>query len=186
VIARQAVIYMNTGAYAENSPLVSSKAAIRALGPYPYEAVDVSSYAVYTNTCPASSYRGFGVNQVALAAEVQMDELAEQVGSDPLRFRLENFAEHGQRLFPKKRPLTADVKGDVQELARALGWGEPLPPNRGRGIGIAVIDAGAVPVGRSEVRVHGDGSVTVLSGSTERASSPSCRPGGSRRSPASS
>ncbi|HYJ17110.1 MAG TPA: molybdopterin cofactor-binding domain-containing protein, partial [Candidatus Limnocylindria bacterium] len=71
IIARQAKIMMNTGAYAENSPLASSKAAIRVLGPYLYEAVDITSYAVYTNTCPASSYRGFGVNQVALAAEVQ-------------------------------------------------------------------------------------------------------------------
>jgi CO/xanthine dehydrogenase Mo-binding subunit len=167
VIARQAVIYMNTGAYAENSPLVSSKAAIRVLGPYVYEAVDITSYAVYTNTCPASSYRGFGVNQVALAAEVQMDELAERLGEDPLRFRLRSFADREQRFFPKKRPLTADVKGDVEKLAAALGWDEPLPPNRGRGIGVALVDAGAVPVGRSEVRVHGDGSVTVLSGSTE-------------------
>jgi CO/xanthine dehydrogenase Mo-binding subunit len=161
------MIYMNTGAYAENSPLVSSKAAIRVLGPYLYEAVDITSYAVYTNTCPASSYRGFGVNQVALAAEVQIDELAEKLGEDPLRFRLRNFADSGQRFFPKKRPLTADVKGDVEKLAAALGWDEPLPPNRGRGIGVALVDAGAVPVGRSEVRVHGDGSVTVLSGSTE-------------------
>lgn len=167
LLARQATITMNTGAYAENSPLVSSKAAIRILGPYVYEAVDITSYAVYTNTCPASSYRGFGVNQVALAAEVQIDELAEKLGEDPLQFRLKNFADHGQRFFPKKRGLTADVKGDVRKLAAALGWGEPLPPNHGRGIAALVIDAGAVPVGRSEVRVHGDGSVTVLTGSTE-------------------
>jgi CO/xanthine dehydrogenase Mo-binding subunit len=65
------------------------------------------------------------------------------------------------------RPLTADVKGDIKKLAQALGWGTPLPPNHGRGMGILVTDAGAVPVGRSEVRVHGDGSVTVLSGSAE-------------------
>jgi len=167
VIARQATIYMNTGAYAENSPLVSSKAAIRIIGPYAYEALDITSYAVYTNTCPASSYRGFGVNQVALAAEVQMDELAEKAGQEPLQFRLNNFADRGQEFYPKRRGLTADVKGDVRKLAEALGWGAPLPPNRGRGIAAIVIDAGAVPVGRSEVRVHGDGSVTVLSGSTE-------------------
>ena len=84
MIARQAAIYLNIGAYAENSPLVSAKAAIRILGPYRYEAVEVVSYAVYTNTCPASSYRGFGINQVALAAEVQMDELAQAGASAEL------------------------------------------------------------------------------------------------------
>jgi CO/xanthine dehydrogenase Mo-binding subunit len=167
VLARQATIYMNTGAYAENSPLVSSKAAIRILVPYRYEAVDITSYAVYTNTCPASSYRGFGINQVGLAAEVQMDELAERVGKDPLRFRLDSLAEHGERFYPGRRVLTADVKGDLQKAAEAIGWGAPLPPNRGRGLAILVTDAGAVPVGRSEVRVHGDGSLTVLTGSAE-------------------
>jgi len=32
---------------------------------------------------------------------------------------------------------------------------------------IAVTDSGAQPVGRSEVRVHGDGSITVMTGATE-------------------
>jgi CO/xanthine dehydrogenase Mo-binding subunit len=167
LLAREAVIYLNTGAYAENSPLVCSKTAIRILGPYVYEAVDISSYAVYTNTCPASSYRGFGINQVGLAAEGQMNELARQLGRDAVEFRLQSLADSGQRFFPKMRPLTADVKGDLIKMAQALGWGEPLAPNRGRGVGILVTDAGAQPVGRSEVRLHGDGSVTVLSGSAE-------------------
>ncbi len=167
LLARRAVIYMNTGAYAENSPLVSSKAAIRILGPYVYEAVDITSYAVYTNTCPASSYRGFGISQIGLPAEGQMNELADLLGEDPLQFRLKNLADSGQRFFPKKRPLTADAKGDITKAAEAIGWSDPLPPNHGRGLAILVTDAGAVPVGRSEVRVHGDGSVTVYSGSTE-------------------
>jgi CO/xanthine dehydrogenase Mo-binding subunit len=167
ILARQATIYMNTGAFAENSPLVSSKAAIRAVGPYRYEAVDITSYAVYTNTCPASSYRGFGVSQVTFAAETQVDELAEIAGLDPVEFRTRSFADPGERFFPKLRGLTADVKGDVAKLAEAIGWHNPLPPNRGRGMAIAIIDSGAQPIGRSEVRVHGDGSVTVLTGSAE-------------------
>jgi CO/xanthine dehydrogenase Mo-binding subunit len=167
LLAREATVYLNTGAYAENSPLVCSKTAIRILGPYMYEAVDITSYAVYTNTCPASSYRGFGINQVGLAAEGQINELARELGQDPVEFRLQNLADSGQRFFPKMRPLTADVKGDVKKVAQALGWGTPLAPNHGRGVGILVTDAGAQPVGRSEVRVHGDGSVTVLSGSAE-------------------
>jgi CO/xanthine dehydrogenase Mo-binding subunit len=169
LLARQATILLNTGAYAENSPLVCAKTAIRILGPYVYEAVDITSYAVYTNTCPASSYRGFGISQVGLPAEGQMDELATQIGKDPLEFRLENLAEAGQRFFPKRRALTADVRADLRTVADALSWDEPLPAgsNRGRGLGILVTDAGAQPVGRSEVRVHGDGSVTVYSGSAE-------------------
>ncbi|MBI2756078.1 MAG: xanthine dehydrogenase family protein molybdopterin-binding subunit [Chloroflexi bacterium] len=167
LLARRAMIYLNTGAFAENSPLVSSKTAIRIIGPYLYDAVDITSYAIYTNTCPASSYRGFGISQIGLPAEGQMNELAAMLGEDSLQFRLKNLADSGQRFFPKKRPLTADVKGDIIKATEALGWNDPLPPNRGRGLGVLVTDAGAVPVGRSEVRVYGDGSVTVFSGSTE-------------------
>jgi CO/xanthine dehydrogenase Mo-binding subunit len=167
VLARRGSIHMNTGAYAENSPLVCAKSAVRIVGPYMYEAVDIHSYAVYTHTCPASSYRGFAVNQVTLAAEVQMDELAEMAGLDALDFKLKNLADAGQRFFPKRRGLTADMKGDIRQLADALGWGQPLAPNHGRGMAVAVTDSGAQPVGRSEVRVHGDGSITVMTGATE-------------------
>jgi CO/xanthine dehydrogenase Mo-binding subunit len=167
LLARQATITMNTGAFADNSPLVSSKAAIRLVGPYMYEAVDITSYAVYTNTSPASSYRGFGASQVTLAGEAQVDQLAEKVGVDPVEFRLRSFADSGQRFFPGLRGLTADVKGDVKLLAETLGWDDPLSPNSGRGMAIAVIDSGAQPIGRSEVRIHGDDSVTVLTGSVE-------------------
>ena len=41
------------------------------------------------------------------------------------------------------------------------------PDGSGKGVALIVMDSGAVPVGRSEVRVHGDDSVTVLTGSAE-------------------
>jgi CO/xanthine dehydrogenase Mo-binding subunit len=104
---------------------------------------------------------------VTLAAEIQMDELAEKAGIDAVEFRLRNFAAPSERFFPKKRGMTADLRGDVQKLAQALDWGGPLAANRGRGVAIVALDAGAVPVNRSELRVHGDGSLTVFSGSTE-------------------
>jgi CO/xanthine dehydrogenase Mo-binding subunit len=63
--------------------------------------------------------------------------------------------------------MTANAAGDLRLVAEALDWGRARQPGRGVGLAINAIDAGAVPVGRSEVRIHGDGSITVLSGSAE-------------------
>ncbi|MBI4483622.1 MAG: xanthine dehydrogenase family protein molybdopterin-binding subunit [Acidobacteria bacterium] len=167
LLARQATIYLNTGAYAENSPLVCEKAANRAAGPYRIPNARIDCYGVYTNTAPASSFRGFGSAQVTLAAESQIDEIAEKIGQDPLAFRLANVAERGEVFFPKSRPLDGDLKSDLKKVADLLGWDKPLPKGKGRAVGCTASDAGAYPVTSAAVRVHGDGSVSVLTGSTE-------------------
>ena len=79
LVARQATIHLNTGAYAENSPMVCRKAANRIVGPYRIPNVKIDCFAVYTNTVPASSYRGLGGAQVTFPGESQMDELAEML-----------------------------------------------------------------------------------------------------------
>lgn len=167
IIAREAVVHMNTGAYAENSPLVCKKAANRIIGPYRIPNVKVECYAVYTNTVPASSYRGFGAGQVTFAAESQIDELAEKLGQDPLTFRQANLAHRGESIHPGLRPLDADLPGDLEKLADVLGMGKPLPKSRGRAVGCSASDAGAYPVSTASVQVYGDGSVSVFTGSTE-------------------
>ncbi len=167
LVARQATIHLNTGAYAENSPMVARKAANRIVGPYRIPNVKVDCLAVYTNTVPASSYRGLGGAQVTFPAESQIDELAEMTGCDPLQFRLENLAHRRESIHPGMRPIDADVPGDICQAADLLGWKEPLAPGHGRSICCSATDAGAHPVTLAMVQVYGDGSVSVMSGSTE-------------------
>jgi CO/xanthine dehydrogenase Mo-binding subunit/CO/xanthine dehydrogenase FAD-binding subunit len=167
LIARQARCLLNSGAYAENSMLVSAKTAARLIGPYAFAAVDIESRAAYTTTAPASSYRGFGGFHATLASEVQLDQLADRLELDPLEIRLRNLVRPGAEFYPGKRPMTADPAGDLRLVAAAIDWGRPREPGVGVGTAINAIDAGAAPVGRSEVRLHGDGSITVLSGSAE-------------------
>ncbi|MCD6029054.1 MAG: aldehyde oxidase [Thermomicrobiales bacterium] len=167
ITARQATIFLNTGAYAENSPQVCKKAANRIVGPYPIPNVKVDAYAVYTNTCPASSFRGFGASLVTFAAESQIDELAEQFGEDALAFRQRNVAPEGTRFMPKLRGIDADMRGNLEKLGRALDWDAPAQPGRGKGLAVSASDAGAHPVTTAAIRLHGDGSVTILTGSTE-------------------
>ncbi|MBI2998344.1 MAG: xanthine dehydrogenase family protein molybdopterin-binding subunit [Deltaproteobacteria bacterium] len=167
IIARQARIYMNTGAYAENSPLVSEKATNRTVGPYAIANVQIDTYSVYTNTVPASSYRGFGCAQVTMAGESQIDELATKIGKDPYEFRLANVAKPGEEFFPKMRPFDGTLKQDLEIAAKALDWQQTLPKGHGRSIGCSGSDAGAYPLTSTAIRVHADSSISILTGSTE-------------------
>jgi CO/xanthine dehydrogenase Mo-binding subunit len=167
ILGRQASIVLDTGAYAENSPLVGRKAANRLGGPYRIPALEVTCSTVYTNTAPASSFRGFGAPQVTLAGESQMDEAAERLGLDRLEIRRRNVLDLRERPWPRVRGIDADLAADLELAAEELEWHAPLAPGRGRAICISASDAGSEPMTTSVVRVHSDGSVTVTCGSTE-------------------
>jgi CO/xanthine dehydrogenase Mo-binding subunit len=167
IVARQATVHLNTGAYAENSPMVCRKAANRIVGPYRIPNVRIDCLAVYTNTVPASSYRGLGGAQVTFPGESQIDELAEMSGCDAIEFRLKNLAQSGESIHPGMRPIDADIPGDIREAARMLRMDRPLASGHGRSVCCSASDAGAHPVTLAMVQVYADGSVSVLSGSTE-------------------
>jgi CO/xanthine dehydrogenase Mo-binding subunit len=167
IIARQARIYMNTGAYAENSPLVVEKSTNRCVGPYSIPNVQIDNCSFYTNTVPASSYRGFGCAQVTLPGESQIDELAKKIGKDPYEFRLANVAKPGEEFFPKMRSFDGTLKEDLEIVAEAIGLNESVPKGHGRSVACSTSDAGAYPLTSTAVRVHADGSVTIMIGSTE-------------------
>jgi len=165
--AKQALIHLNTGAYAENSPMVCRKAANRIVGPYRFPNVRIDCLAIYTNTVPASSYRGLGAAQITFPVESQMDELAHKIGCEPQEFRLRNLAHSGESIHPGLRPIDADVPGDIRLADETLRANGALAPKHGRSVCCSASDAGAHPVTLAMVQVHSDGSVSVMSGSTE-------------------
>lgn len=167
LLAREGRLFLNGGAYAENSPRVANKAARRLSGPYRMRALDVQSWAIYTNTSPGSSYRGLGGPQATFAGETQMDEAAERLGIDPLELRRRNLLRRGERPWPGARPLDADLHADLDIVADRLGYGTPAPAGRGRAICLSASDGGAEPTSSAIVRLHADGSVTAMCGSAE-------------------
>ncbi|MGH9137011.1 MAG: xanthine dehydrogenase family protein molybdopterin-binding subunit, partial [Acidimicrobiales bacterium] len=170
LVARDFEITLDSGAYADNSPLVLTKVVHRCFGPYRIPNLRVNGRAVYTTTTPASSYRGFGAPQGALAGELNLDEAAEHLGLDPVELRRRNLLRPGEAVIPGKRPLDADLAADLEAVAATLA-AEAKPPEAGRrrawAVAVSASDAGASPVSTAIVRVHADGSATVNSGSTE-------------------
>lgn len=170
-VARDCQVVLDTGAYADNGPLVCQRAGDRIPGPYRFPHLKVASYAVYTNTTPAGSFRSIGAPQAAWASESQVDMIAAALGIDPLALRLKNMVARGEDVRRGMRPLDADAAMGLRRAAEAISWGErPVPQagvKRGKGLGCNVSNVGSSPTSTAIVRMHVDGSLTVMVGTTE-------------------
>ncbi len=188
IVAREVEVHFQIGAYADVGPRVAQKAGLTAAGPYRVPNLKIDTYAVYSNTVCTAAFRGYGVPQIAWGYESQMDMLADRLGMDPLELRCRNFLPKGANYIEGDLPIDADFEGDLRRLGAAIGWPPPGPasrvqrpespltpsasrltPRRRRGKGLAcVIKAPLAPsVSSALVRMHADGSVTILTGTVE-------------------
>jgi isoquinoline 1-oxidoreductase beta subunit len=93
-------------------------------------------------------WRGVNINHNAIYLESFMDELAKEMGVDPLEFRRKNMAKHAKHL----RVLNA--------VAEKIGWGTPAPAGIHRGLahfmgfGSYIAAAAEVSVEGKKVKVH--------------------------------
>lgn len=95
VLGLQARITLDTGAYISLGIDVLENTVVFGAGPYFIPNLDIYGEAWYTNNVPAGAMRGFGVNQVAIALEQQMDAMARAIGMDPFKFRHINALDVG-------------------------------------------------------------------------------------------
>jgi CO/xanthine dehydrogenase Mo-binding subunit len=167
LLARDATLSFDTGAYADNGPRVTATGGDAAPGPYRWDSVRVDALCVYTNTAPSGSYRAFGASHVQWVGELQVDEVARRVGLDPVELRRRNLLHPGESVRPGGKPLDADLVGDIEKVAAALGWDDPKDPDTGRGVAVGLLAAGAHPVSSAVVRLEADGEAIVLVGTTE-------------------
>lgn len=167
ILAREFDIVMDSGAYADNSPLVLAKCVNRCFGPYRVPNLRVRGRSVYTNTSPASSYRGFGATQGNLAGETNIDQAAEQLGISPAEIRRRNLVKLGEEILPGSRGIDADLIADLDMAVESLERDRKDVPHYGIGFGCSASDAGAYPISTAQVKIATDSSVIVLSGSTE-------------------
>ena len=176
-VARECLIHLDTGAYADNGPLVANRAGERIAGPYRWSNLKVSSSAVYTNSTPAGSFRSIGAPQAAWASESQVDIIAADLGLDPLEIRLKNMLARGEEVRKGRRPLDGDPAAGLRLAAQAVGWSGKEEPGAaendgtglvtGKGLGCNLSGVGSSPTSTALVRMHVDGTLTVLVGTTE-------------------
>ena len=108
LVAADVRLLLDGGAYASSSPAVIVNASTFAAGPYEVPNVRVEGTVVYTNNPPCGAMRGFGAPQVCFAYESAMDELAGELGIDPVELRLRNVLHTGS-VLPTGQVLTGSA-----------------------------------------------------------------------------
>jgi CO/xanthine dehydrogenase Mo-binding subunit len=172
------------GAYTTLSPVVLSRGAIHASGPYYWPNVRITAKAVATNVPPHGAFRGFGAPQSLFAMERHMDRIAQVVGISPIEVRRRNFLKPGQTTttdqavrepldLPKLLHRALELSNYQSKKERFTK--ENQNGTTKKGVGIAAFLHGAGFTGSGErylssvvgVDAHADGSVRVLVSSTE-------------------
>ena len=114
--AVHATLFVDAGAYAGLSTVVSERANISAVGPYRVPHARVDTFVVRTNNLLGGAYRGFGHPQVAFAFESMMDELAQELGLAPEEIRRQNAVD---RHDPALSGQPLSTSGPIRELLEA-------------------------------------------------------------------
>ncbi|GJM45251.1 MAG: aldehyde oxidase [Gemmatimonadota bacterium] len=192
IVSMDVDVLLDAGAYCTLSPVVLSRGALHATGPYDVPNARVLARAVATNFPPHGAFRGFGAPQTIFALETHLEECAERVGLSGVEFRRRNLLRPGGTLATGQ-DLGQDIAAEAV-LDRALkesgfeerraafdAFNAQAARREGafrfqrRGIGLALFHHGAGFTGSGEVTLASraglaglpDGTVLVLSAQTE-------------------
>ena len=175
------------------TPLIPSLGAFVMGGCYAIPNVQTDIVGVFTNKCPTDAIRGAGRPEATHMVEVTLDQLAAELGMDPVEIRRRNFIpaesfpaqvatgviyDSGDYEKTLDRLLEhidlADFRREQEELRgqgvyRGIGFSTyteicGLAPSRVTGPGGVGLQAGGWE--SAMVRVHNTGAVTVYTGSS--------------------
>ena len=170
-------IVLDGGAYCTLTPVVLSRAAIHAAGPYSCPNVRIRARAVATNTPPNGAFRGFGAPQSLFAAELMVEHLAERLGRSSVDLRRQWMLRLGDTTATGQ-VLTESV-GSEMVLDAALKAAAPVGTSARRhvrrGRGLSLVFHGSGFTGSGEKKLQGtigfealaDGTFRILTASTE-------------------
>ena len=177
----------NTGAYGGHGLTVVSCCGSKVLPLYRCDNVHFLGKVYYTNLPCGGAYRGFGATQAFFAMESTIDQMAEAIGMDPLKFRQLNHIQSGEgspvfeALGEGKEGVAMTVGscalGEcITQGAAAIGW-DRRADWRGktgryrRGIGMAALMQGSsiphIDMGGASIKMNEDGSFNLLVGATD-------------------
>jgi len=177
LVAQDIEIVLDGGAYCTLTPVVLSRAAIHAAGPYACPNVRIRARAVATNTPPNGAFRGFGAPQSLFAAELMVEHVAERLGVSSLDLRRKWMLRIGDTTATGQT-LTESVSSEMV-LDAALKAAPPFHlsnvPSVRRGRGLSLVFHGSGFTGSGEKKLGGkvavealpDGTFTILTASTE-------------------
>ena len=170
LVALEADIVMDGGAYVTLSPVVASRGVLHAAGAYRWQHARIDCRVVQTHTPPNGAFRGFGVPQTIFAVESHMERIAVALRIDPLELRRKNALRLGDVLPTGQKLLSSVSAREVLDLVAArsgyaqkrAAYASDQGPRR-RGIGLSLAFHGAGFTGSGETRLKARAGVELTS-----------------------
>src|SRR5262249_5314988 len=145
-------------------------------GPYRIPNQALESLCVYTNKPPAGAYRAFGTPQLCWAYESQMDDIARELGVDPVEYRRRHLLADGERFVTGQIMESVGSRACLDQVAEALdlhpGWDgsgdvRDVATVRAKGIACTMKSTMTPSISAATVRMDADGSVQVGTSAVE-------------------
>jgi CO/xanthine dehydrogenase Mo-binding subunit len=166
IVAHRGRLILDSGAYCGEGGFFAQMAAMHAHGPYQHENVLIESSLVYSNNQPSSSIRAPTAPQVCWALEQHVDQLAGELGLDPIDFRRHNAIRDGS-VTATGQVLEGITMLEVLERAvELIGYGEELPEDEAIGVAIGWWPCFGANAG-AYVRLNPDGTGVIVTGAQE-------------------
>lgn len=151
LVAVEATVIGDGGAYNYTSNKVLGNAHLMVAGPYVVPNAAIDTYAVYTNNIPCGAFRGFGGPQGCFVAEMQIAKIADALGIDAAEIRLKNALQADSIMTvgtPPPPGVTIEqvIRNSLSESGyweqTSAGWRQksltqPSDPAKRRGVGLA-------------------------------------------------
>jgi 4-hydroxybenzoyl-CoA reductase subunit alpha len=173
-----AKILIDGGSYSSFGLVTTYYSGQLLTGPYHFPSYRFDSTRVFTNKPPCGPKRGHGSVQPRFAFEVQLDQLAEKLGLDPLEIRRRNFQGDFTRTVNGQRITSNGFLQCLDEVERASDWRArkgKLPFGRGLGVAGSMYISGTnypvypndMPQAGVQLKVDRSGLVTVFTGGND-------------------
>jgi CO/xanthine dehydrogenase Mo-binding subunit len=137
-------------------------------GPYKWTAHDLRGYGVQTNRVTFGAYRAPGAPTAAFALESLLDQLATELGLDPIALRLRNAVSEGDIGVSGSPFPVIGVKEVLERIREHPLWAQrdSLPENEGIGMAAGHWPGGLEPAA-AVCRVNSDGTMTVVTSAAD-------------------
>ena len=140
-LAVQNNFYWDGGAYTEYGVNIVKASGFASTGPYEFDNVKTDAYCVYTNNPVGGPYRGFGMCEIHFGIEQNIDEVAKEIGMDPIEIRRVNGLAPGKSTGTGEIMKSCGFLEALDQVAAAIEYDKPCEkpsaPNKVRGKGIA-------------------------------------------------
>ena len=181
LLAKDMLAISNQGAYASHGHAIAANGLTAWRLQYACPNIKGEAYTVYTNTPVGGAMRGYGIPQVCFAIECFMDDIAKEIGMDPLEFRKKNLIK-GYYEDAYLKPIAANTNGIFECLEKGadyIHWEEKRKEytnqtgNIRRGVGMSLFSykTGVWPISLeiagARMTLNQDGSVGLMLGATE-------------------